>query len=57
MEHGYVVKFWLQITQDEQLRRFREREKPSPDSGFKITQEDWRNREKFRAPTTPRCAT
>ncbi len=41
-----VVKFWLQISQAEQLRRFKERE--SIDfKRFKITQEDWRNREKW----------
>jgi polyphosphate:AMP phosphotransferase len=49
VEHGYVVaKFWLQITQDEQLQRFRERE-TVPWKRFKITQEDWRNREKAAA--------
>jgi polyphosphate:AMP phosphotransferase len=41
-----VVKLWLQISQDEQLRRFREREEVSF-KRFKITQEDWRNREKW----------
>ena len=41
-----VVKFWLQISQDEQLRRFKEREKIAF-KRFKITQEDWRNREKW----------
>ena len=41
-----VVKFWLQISQEEQLRRFKEREKIEF-KRFKITQEDWRNREKW----------
>jgi AMP-polyphosphate phosphotransferase len=41
-----VVKFWLQISQDEQLRRFEEREK-TRFKQFKITAEDWRNREKW----------
>lgn len=41
-----VVKFWLAITQDEQLKRFKEREKISF-KRFKITEEDWRNREKW----------
>lgn len=41
-----VVKFWLQISQDEQLRRFKEREKIEF-KRFKITDEDWRNREKW----------
>jgi polyphosphate:AMP phosphotransferase len=43
-----VVKFWLTISKDEQLKRFKEREK----TGFKrykITDEDWRNREKWDA--------
>lgn len=45
--HGTtVVKFWLAITKDEQLRRFQEREKVSFKQ-FKITPEDWRNREKW----------
>jgi polyphosphate:AMP phosphotransferase len=43
-----VVKFWLQISQAEQLRRFKEREKIEF-KRFKITQEDWRNREKWTA--------
>jgi polyphosphate:AMP phosphotransferase len=43
-----VVKFWLAITKDEQLRRFKEREKISF-KRFKITEEDWRNREKWDA--------
>lgn len=42
---GIVVKFWLTITQEEQLARFRARE-TSPFKSFKITPEDWRNREK-----------
>ncbi|MBL0224038.1 MAG: polyphosphate:AMP phosphotransferase [Geobacteraceae bacterium] len=43
-----VVKFWLTITADEQLRRFKEREKISF-KRFKITEDDWRNREKWDA--------
>jgi polyphosphate:AMP phosphotransferase len=43
-----VVKFWLQISQAEQLNRFQEREKVEF-KRFKITQEDWRNREKWDA--------
>jgi polyphosphate kinase 2 (PPK2 family) len=43
-----VVKFWLQISQEEQLRRFKEREQVEF-KRFKITQEDWRNREKWGA--------
>jgi polyphosphate:AMP phosphotransferase len=41
-----VVKFWLQISKDEQLRRFKEREQ-TPFKQHKITDEDWRNREKW----------
>ncbi|MDD2699692.1 MAG: polyphosphate:AMP phosphotransferase [Sideroxydans sp.] len=41
-----VVKFWLAISKDEQLRRFKEREKIGF-KRFKITEEDWRNREKW----------
>lgn len=41
-----IVKFWLAITPQEQLRRFRERE-TTPHKQFKITPEDWRNREKW----------
>lgn len=44
--HLIVVKFWLAITKDEQLRRFEERQKIAFKS-FKITEEDWRNREKW----------
>ncbi len=43
-----VVKFWLQISQEEQLRRFQERE-TTPFKQHKITDEDWRNREKWDA--------
>lgn len=48
-EHGIVVcKFWLAIDQDEQLKRFKAREE-TPFKQFKITDEDWRNREKWPA--------
>lgn len=43
---GVVTKFWLTITKDEQLRRFRERQKTSF-KNFKITPEDWRNRKRW----------
>jgi polyphosphate kinase 2 (PPK2 family) len=43
-----VVKFWLQVSQAEQLRRFRAREKIAFKQ-FKITAEDWRNRRKWGA--------
>ena len=41
-----LVKFWLQISQEEQLRRFKEREVTAYKE-WKITQDDWRNREKW----------
>jgi polyphosphate kinase 2 (PPK2 family) len=41
-----VVKFWLTISKEEQLRRFEERKKTGF-KRFKITDEDWRNREKW----------
>lgn len=45
--HGsLILKFWLAVTQDVQLARFKEREK-SPFKNFKITAEDWRNRRKW----------
>ena len=49
-----VVKFWLTISADEQLRRFKDREQ----TGFKrhkITEEDWRNRDKFGAYEAAAC--
>jgi polyphosphate:AMP phosphotransferase len=46
-EHGVVViKFWLSITKDEQLTRFQARE-DTPFKRFKITPDDWRNRDKW----------
>jgi polyphosphate kinase 2 (PPK2 family) len=41
-----VFKFWMHISKDEQLRRFRERERTNYKS-WKITDEDWRNRGKW----------
>jgi len=41
-----VVKFWLSIDQQTQLERFEARE-AVPFKRFKITEEDWRNREKW----------
>ncbi|WP_306591605.1 polyphosphate:AMP phosphotransferase [Geothrix sp. 21YS21S-4] len=43
-----VVKFWLSISQEEQLRRFEARQ-ATAFKHFKITDEDWRNREKWPA--------
>lgn len=46
-EHGIVIcKFWLEVSADEQLRRFNERGRRRF-KRFKITPEDWRNREKW----------
>lgn len=41
-----ILKFWLAIDPDEQLKRFHEREDDS-DKRWKITAEDWRNRAKW----------
>lgn len=41
-----ILKFWLHIDKDEQERRFRERME-NPAKQWKITDEDWRNREKW----------
>ena len=40
-----LVKFWMHISDDEQLKRF-ERRKKNPLKQWKLTDEDWRNREK-----------
>jgi polyphosphate:AMP phosphotransferase len=46
-DHGIILqKFWLHISPEEQLRRFKDREK-TPWKKHKITDEDWRNREKW----------
>ena len=46
-DHGAVVlKFWMQIDKDEQEKRFKERQ-TIPEKNWKITDEDWRNREKW----------
>ncbi|PWF21552.1 polyphosphate:AMP phosphotransferase [Corticimicrobacter populi] len=41
-----VLKFWLAITKDEQLKRFEERMRSSI-KHYKITDEDWRNRNRW----------
>lgn len=41
-----LCKFWIHVTKDEQLRRFKERE-ATPYKRWKLTDEDWRNREKW----------
>ncbi len=46
-KHGVIVlKFWLHIDPDEQLKRFQERE-TIPYKRHKITEEDWRNRDRW----------
>jgi len=46
-EHGTVLlKYWIHITEDEQLARFKAREE-TPHKRWKLTDEDWRNREKW----------
>ena len=41
-----IVKIWLAISKDEQEIRFKDREQ-TPHKRFKITEEDWRNRDKW----------
>lgn len=48
VRHGSIVlKFWLHISEDEQLKRFKAREN-QPHKRHKITEDDWRNREKWQ---------
>ena len=46
--HTVVAKFWLSISKEEQLKRFESRQLVEF-KRFKITDEDWRNREKWDA--------
>ena len=43
---GIVIKFWMEISSQEQLARFQARQ-ANPVKAWKITDEDWRNREKW----------
>lgn len=43
-----IIKFWVQIDKDTQLERFELRQN-TPEKRWKITDEDWRNREKWDA--------
>ena len=43
-----IIKFWVQIDKDTQLARFTDRQN-NPEKQWKITDEDWRNREKWDA--------
>ena len=46
-EHGILLlKYWVHISKDEQLERFNAREQ-TPHKRWKLTEEDWRNREKW----------
>ena len=51
-EGTVLVKFWMHLSAEEQLRRF-ERRRANPLKAWKLTDEDWRNREK-RRPSTRR---
>ena len=44
-ESGILVKFWMHVSPEEQLKRFEKRQ-DNPLKSWKITQDDWRNREK-----------
>jgi polyphosphate:AMP phosphotransferase len=47
IEHGIVLlKYWIHITKEEQLERFRAREQ-TPHKRWKLTEEDWRNRDRW----------
>jgi polyphosphate kinase 2 (PPK2 family) len=41
-----LAKFWIHVSREEQLRRFEERQE-TPYKAWKLTDEDWRNREKW----------
>ena len=48
LEGMILVKFWLHLSEEEQLKRFQKREK-DPLKRWKLTDEDWRNRDKRAA--------
>jgi polyphosphate kinase 2 (PPK2 family) len=55
VEFGSVlVKFWLHLSPEEQLRRFEERD-ATEYKRYKLTPEDWRNREKWLAYQAAAC--
>ena len=55
VENGaFLFKFWIAISKEEQLARFEERQKIGF-KRFKITEEDWRNREKWNDYETAVC--
>jgi polyphosphate:AMP phosphotransferase len=49
-----LVKFWLAITPEEQLQRFRDREE-TPYKQYKLTPEDWRNRSRWDSYEAAAC--
>jgi polyphosphate kinase 2 (PPK2 family) len=49
-----VLKFWLAISAEEQLQRFRDRQ-TTPYKQYKLTEEDWRNRKKWDAYEAAAC--
>ncbi len=54
-EFGCVlVKFWLMVSPEQQLQRFKDRQ-VTPYKQYKLTEEDWRNREKWDAYVTAAC--
>lgn len=46
IEGAIIIKFFLVLDKDEQLKRFEERQN-TPEKQWKITDEDWRNRDKW----------
>jgi polyphosphate:AMP phosphotransferase len=47
IEHGIIlIKYWIHITKDEQLKRFKHR-KRTPHKRWKLTEDDWRNRKRW----------
>jgi len=49
-----LVKFWLAVSPEVQLRRFKERER-TPYKQYKLTEDDWRNRDKWDAYLAAAC--
>ena len=45
LEGMVLVKLWMHVSEEEQLKRFKAREK-DPLKGWKLTEEDWRNRDR-----------
>jgi AMP-polyphosphate phosphotransferase len=51
LEGTILIKFWLHLSSEEQLRRF-ERRRQDPLRSWKLTDEDWRNRKRRKAYAT-----